>query len=182
MKKKSSFYTIIFYACLAVIIVVAVAALFMNNNAEEPPVYSDIIGYFEKDSVKEFVIKNNTITATVLNADGTEKEITYTFRDVSIFYNDFMSLKEDGVLTKLEKYDFPPVQERSWFLSYLPMIFSLAFLWCSLFSPCASPPIRALRKEAASVKPSRELPRLTEREFCSATLRALTRRRKSLRR
>ena len=48
MKKKSSFYTIIFYACLAVIIVVAVAALFMNNNTEEPPVYSDIIGYFEK--------------------------------------------------------------------------------------------------------------------------------------
>ncbi len=122
MKKKSSFYTIIFYACLAVIIVVAVAALFMNNNAEEPPVYSDIIGYFEKDSVKEFVVKNSTITATVINADGTEKEITYTFRDINIFYNDFIRLKEDGVLTNLKKYDFPPVQERSWLLSYLPMI------------------------------------------------------------
>ncbi|MBQ8566558.1 MAG: ATP-dependent zinc metalloprotease FtsH [Clostridia bacterium] len=122
MKKKSSFYTIIFYACLAVIIVVAVAALFMNNNTEEPPVYSDIIGYFEKDSVKEFVITNSTIKAIIINADGTEKEITYTFRDINIFYNDFIKLKEDGVLTKLEKYDFPPVKETSWFLSYLPMI------------------------------------------------------------
>ena len=122
MKKKSSFYTIIFYACLAVIIVVAVAALFMNNNTEEPPVYSDIIGYFEKDSVKEFVITNSTIKATIINADGTEKEITYTFRDINIFYNDFIKLKEDGALTKLEKYDFPPVKETSWFLSYLPMI------------------------------------------------------------
>ena len=122
MKKKSSFYTIIFYACLAVIIVVAVAALFMNNNTEEPPVYSDIIGYFEKDSVKEFVVTNSTIKAIIINADGTEKEITYTFRDINIFYNDFIKLKEDGVLTKLEKYDFPPVKETSWFLSYLPMI------------------------------------------------------------
>ena len=122
MKKKSSFYTIIFYACLAVIIVVAVAALFMNNDTEEPPVYSDIIGYFEKDSVKEFVITNSTIKAIIINADGTEKEITYTFRDINIFYNDFVKLKEDGVLTKLEKYDFPPVKETSWFLSYLPMI------------------------------------------------------------
>ena len=122
MKKKNSFYTIIFYACLAAIIVIAVAALFMNNNTEEPPVYSDIIGYFEKDSVKEFVVTNSTINAIVINADGTEKEITYTFRDINIFYNDFVKLKEDGVLTKLEKYDFPPVKETSWFLSYLPMI------------------------------------------------------------
>ncbi len=122
MKKKNSFYTIIFYACLAAIIVIAVAALFMNNNTEEPPVYSDIIGYFEKDSVKEFVVTNSTIKAIVINADGTEKEITYTFRDINIFYNDFVKLKEDGVLTKLEKYDFPPVKETSWFLSYLPMI------------------------------------------------------------
>ena len=122
MKKKNSFGTIIFYAVILVIIVIAVAALFMNTQEIEEPVYSDIIGYFEKDSVKSFVVNGNTITATVIEADGTEKEITYVFRDINIFYNDFMQLKQDGVLTRLEKYDFPPVKERSWILAYLPTI------------------------------------------------------------
>ena len=122
MKKKNSFGTIIFYAVILVIIVIAVAALFMNTQEIEEPVYSDIIGYFEKDSVKSFVVNGSTITATVIEADGTEKEITYVFRDINIFYNDFIQLKQDGVLTRLEKYDFPPVKERSWILAYLPTI------------------------------------------------------------
>jgi len=137
MKKKSSLYTIIFYACLLVVIVIAVAALFMGNKTEEEPVYSDIIGYFESNKVKSFVVNNNTVKAIVIQDDGTEKEITYVLRDINIFYNDFMRLKEvmvdtdgDGVedsklLSKLEKYDFPPVKERSWFIAYLPTILLL---------------------------------------------------------
>ena len=134
MKKKSSLYTIIFYACMLVVIVVAVAALFMGNKTEEEPVYSDIIGHFEENNVKSFVVNNNVITVNVIQDDGTEKEVTYVLRDINIFYNDFMRLKEvmvdtdgDGIedaklLSNLEKYDFPPVKERSWFITYLPTI------------------------------------------------------------
>ena len=134
MKKKSSLYTIIFYACMLVVIVVAVAALFMGNKTEEEPVYSDIIGHFEENKVKSFVVNNNVITVNVIQDDGTEKEVTYVLRDINIFYNDFMRLKEvmvdtdgDGIedaklLSNLEKYDFPPVKERSWFITYLPTI------------------------------------------------------------
>ena len=94
MKKKSSLYTIIFYACMLVVIVVAVAALFMGNKTEEEPVYSDIIGHFEENKVKSFVVNNNVITVNVIQDDGTEKEVTYVLRDINIFYNDFMRLKE----------------------------------------------------------------------------------------
>ncbi|MBQ9745148.1 MAG: ATP-dependent zinc metalloprotease FtsH [Clostridia bacterium] len=122
MKKKNSFYTIIFYAALAAIIVFAVAALFMDTNPEEELTYSDVIGYFEDDKVKSFVVNESTITAIVIGDDGAEKEITYVFRDIGIFYNDFTALKENGGLQNLEKYDFPPLEERSWFWSYLPTI------------------------------------------------------------
>ena len=137
MKKKSNLYTIIFYACMLAVIVIAVAALFMGNKTEEEPVYSDIIGHFENNNVKSFVVNNNVITVTVMQDDGTEKEITYVLRDINIFYNDFMRLKDDMVdtdgdgiedtklLSNLEKYDFPPVKERSWFISYLPTILLL---------------------------------------------------------
>ena len=116
------------------VIVVAVAALFMGNKTEEEPVYSDIIGHFEENNVKSFVVNNNVITVNVIQDDGTEKEVTYVLRDINIFYNDFMRLKEvmvdtdgDGIedaklLSNLEKYDFPPVKERSWFITYLPTI------------------------------------------------------------
>ena len=137
MKKKSSLYTIIFYACLLVVIVIAVAALFMGNKTEEEPVYSDIIGYFEKNEVKEFVVNENTITLIRIKDDGTEEEVSYVLRDINIFYNDFMILKDkrvdtdgDGVedaklLSNLKDYDFPPIKERSWFITYLPTILLL---------------------------------------------------------
>ncbi|MBQ8163626.1 MAG: ATP-dependent zinc metalloprotease FtsH [Clostridia bacterium] len=139
-KKKSNIFTIVFYVLLVAIIIFAVVKILDRD--EEELAYSEMMEYFENDRVYSFTLNESTLVlevykdenATVENKGETEF-IEYELRFYDIFYNEFMELKNEGRLTRLAKYDFPPVQESPWIVQYLPyIILILLFVIFMVFS------------------------------------------------
>ncbi len=124
-KKSSSIITIIFYIVLIGLIIFAIASLFSKKN-EEKLIYSTVMDYFESDSVKYFELNESTLVLTVYtnNAENPAetKILEYKLRFVDVFYNDFEALENQGKLTRLEGYDFPPVKETPWIIANLPLV------------------------------------------------------------
>ena len=124
-KKGSSIITIIFYLVLIGLIIFAIASLF-SKQSEEKLIYSSVMDYFESDSVKYFELNESTLVLTVYTnnpENPTETKILqYKLRFVDVFYNDFEALENQGRLTRLEGYDFPPVKETPWILANLPLV------------------------------------------------------------
>jgi len=132
MKKKNNLYTIIFYAVLIAIIVIAVATLFKTNTPEADRVIDKkLMDYLENDQFKEVIINDNGyLTGTVI-VDGQEKQIEYQLSSLgaSVLINRFMELlATDGELTNLEKYEFTPIKETPWIISYLPLIILISIV------------------------------------------------------
>ncbi len=133
MKKNSK--TIIFYVVLIAVFILASNFLLDQKN-EDKRNYSDIIELFEQEKVKSFEIKSDdTIviqTHEVLNEDGTlkenSKEISFRFRDLSIFYNDLnMLVQEQRKAGIIEDYNYQPIEKESFIVSWLPMIIMVVF-------------------------------------------------------
>jgi len=128
MKKNSK--AIIFYIVLIAVFILA-SNFLLGQSKQSEMVYSDIIALFENNQVEEFVVKSdNTLvlqTKDVLNDDGTLKEkgmqISYKLRDINIFYNDLNKVyKEQGI-----SYNYEPIEEESFFVSWLPFIIMIVF-------------------------------------------------------
>ena len=122
-KNRGSIITIVFYFILIGLIIFAIASLFAKNDTENP-VYSDIVEYFQNEQVKEFYIQNNEITLVLRPDEKHDKDwsLTYTLRDISIFYSDLHELIEEqnknGII---EKYDYT-IKNTPWIVSYIPYI------------------------------------------------------------
>ena len=133
MKKNSK--AIIFYVVLIAVFILA-SNFFVGQNEQDERNYSDIIQLFEEEKVKSFDIKSdNTIvikTHEILHDDGSLKadseQITFRFRDLSIFYNDLNALvQEQRKAGIIEEYNYEPVEKESFIVSWLPMIIMVVF-------------------------------------------------------
>lgn len=125
---KNGFKVALSYLLLIAVILFAAATLFGSSNTEKL-VYSDIIGFFKDEKVKEFTIDGNNTLTLVLRAsapDGTEgeKKQVYSVRDINLFIHDLGELineqYESGIITK---YDYP-VPNQFWLRlqTWLPAI------------------------------------------------------------
>lgn len=81
--KKGGILPIILYVVAIGIIIFAIASLFSQNNEKRELVYSDLVGYFERNEVYGYVYngEKDTITVTLHNAEGEAYQETYRFKD-----------------------------------------------------------------------------------------------------
>lgn len=83
--------------------------------------YSDVISYFEKAQVKEFVLEDNILTYT-LN-DGTKAK--YSLYSVDLFFQDVNPIlktqRDSGAIT----YDMKPPMVMPWWFQFVPILIVL---------------------------------------------------------
>ena len=132
---KSNFKVILFYVVLIALIFFAVFALLGAPSSKEKLVFSDIKDFFAEDKVHSFKVSDsNILTLTVYDTekDGlltpedaanlSTKELSYDINSnfaVSQF-NDL--IKTYGSNANLTKYDYDPIAEIPWWVSYVPTI------------------------------------------------------------
>ena len=71
--KKNNFKILIFYFVLIVGIFAALTLMFRQGSGEEAIQYGDVVSYFEKDAVAEFVVDDSyylTMKVYVLDGNG----------------------------------------------------------------------------------------------------------------
>lgn len=130
---KSNAKIIVFYLVLIAVIFVAIFAMIGTPQSKEDPTFSDIMSYFEQDRVKQFTVSNsNVLTMVVYKTDDTgiitdkTEKISYKLRDVDIFRDEFNRINDAQTLTRLEKYDYEPLAEYSWWLTMIPNLLLIA--------------------------------------------------------
>ena len=75
--KKNNFKILLLYFVLIAGIIFALSFMF-NQAPKDAPTYSDVIEYFQKDAVREFIVdEENRITMTVYNLNE-QGELTYS--------------------------------------------------------------------------------------------------------
>ncbi len=130
---KSNAKIIVFYLVLIAVIFIAIFAMIGTPQSKEDPTFSDIMSYFEQDRVKQFTVSNsNVLTMVVYKTDDTgvitdkTEKISYKLRDVDIFRDEFNRINDAQTLTRLEKYDYEPLAEYSWWLTMIPNLLLIA--------------------------------------------------------
>ena len=139
---KSNFKVILFYVVLIALIFFAVFALLGTPSSKEKLAFSDIKEYFAEDKVQDFTVsKNNILTLTVYDtkeeglltpevaAGLSTKKLTYDINS-NFAVNQFNDLvKTYGDNANLGKYDYEPIEELPWWISYVPtIILGLVFI------------------------------------------------------
>ena len=135
--KRNNAKVIIFYVALIAVIFVAVFAMLGDTTTKEKVNFSDIMHYFEEDRVKEFEVSNeNVITLVIYKTDKTgvllpedvvnlpTEKVSYKLRDVSLFVNAFE--KYEGTVQNLVKYEYEPLAEYPWWISFIPSLLTVA--------------------------------------------------------
>ena len=132
--KKNNFKILIFYFVLIAGIIVALTFMF-NQGAADAPTYSDVLEYFQKDTVKEFVVDDdNVITMTVynLNENGelvynengvilnTTKTVEYQLQSLGLFVEDCSEYYQNN--QNLVAFDIEPEKVMPWWVSLLPYV------------------------------------------------------------
>ena len=135
--KKSNFKIIIFYFILILAIVAALSFMFRQNETE-PIQYSDVLGYFESDAVKSFVINDSyyielTVytevdpTTGAVIPDATKvKTVGYQLQSLGLFVEDcsryYAGTENVPSNANLESFDILPMEETPLWLTFLPYI------------------------------------------------------------
>ena len=135
--KRNNAKVIIFYVALIAVIFVAVFAMLGDTTTKEKVNFSDIMHYFEEDRIKEFEVSNeNVITLVIYKTDKTgvllpedvvnlpTEKVSYKLRDVSLFVNAFE--KYEGTVQNLVKYEYEPLAEYPWWISFIPSLLTVA--------------------------------------------------------
>ena len=132
--KKNNFKILIFYFILIAGIIVSLSFMF-NQRANDAPKYSDVLEYFRKDAVKEFVIDDkNKLTMTVynLNENGeltrnengvilnTTKKVEYKLQSLGLFVEDCNEYYQNN--QNLITFDIQPETVMPWWVSFLPYV------------------------------------------------------------
>ena len=139
-KKNNNFKIIIFYIILFAVVILALTLMFNNTN-EEKVTYSDVVDYFKKDRVVDFVVGNdNVITMNVCDLNENNepvrdssgnivtREVSYKLQSLGLFVEDCSKYynpdidPENPTETNLKSYDIEPEKEIPWWVSFLPYI------------------------------------------------------------
>ena len=136
--KKSNFKMIVFYLVLIFAVVMALSVMFGNKN-EKVVQYSDVVGYFERDEVKSFVIDNKNYIEMKVYVDAERDPVTglfpenaktetvgYQLQSLGLFVEDLNQYYVgDGVFPpnqNLVEFDIQPEKETPVWLAFLPYI------------------------------------------------------------
>ncbi len=143
---KHNFKAIIFYIALIAIVVFAVSSL-LGNTQQDKLIYSDIVKYFETDSVISFTVDEGyELTMTVVDPEHATvdeetgkilsfekehlKEISYQLRSLELFHTDLERYIAEN--QNLEDYEYEPQTSLPWWVSLLPyaiIIIIFIVLW-----------------------------------------------------
>ena len=103
---------------------------------EDGPDYSQIRTYFTQERVEYFTLKDNVLTLTLRDENGSDKTSTFTYElaRTDFFYNDMHQLIDqqlaDGIL---KGYDYPPGIENAWWYSLIGPVLMVAAAGVFLF-------------------------------------------------
>ena len=123
------------YALLFAIVFYAVSFL-QRADWEDGPDYSQIRTYFAQERVEYFTLKDNVLTLTLRDENGSDKTSTFTYElaRTDFFYNDMHQLIDqqlsDGIL---KGYDYPPGIENAWWYSLVGPVLMVAAAGVFLF-------------------------------------------------
>ena len=127
---KNNWKVILIYLIVTFGVLALVFTLLSGANGKDKVVYSDVVGYFQNEKVESFVISDeNVITMQVKNDDGTKKSVSYSIRDIAIFYEDLGDLileqKKNNILIE---YEYEPYATMPWWIQLLPYAFILIII------------------------------------------------------
>ena len=123
------------YALLFAVVFYAVSFL-QRADWEDGPDYSQIRTYFTQERVEYFTLKDNVLTLTLRDENGSDKTSTFTYElaRTDFFYNDMHQLIDqqlsDGIL---KGYDYPPGIENAWWYSLVGPVLMVAAAGVFLF-------------------------------------------------
>ena len=123
------------YALLFAVVFYAVSFL-QRADWEDGPDYSQIRTYFTQERVEYFTLKDNVLTLTLRDENGSDKPSTFTYElaRTDFFYNDMHQLIDqqlsDGIL---KGYDYPPGIENAWWYSLVGPVLMVAAAGVFLF-------------------------------------------------
>ena len=123
------------YALLCAVVFYAVSFL-QRADWEDGPDYSQIRTYFTQERVEYFTLKDNVLTLTLRDENGSDKTSTFTYElaRTDFFYNDMHQLIDqqlsDGIL---KGYDYPPGIENAWWYSLVGPVLMVAAAGVFLF-------------------------------------------------
>ena len=123
------------YALLFAVVFYAVSFL-QRADWEDGPDYSQIRTYFAQERVEYFTLKDNVLTLTLRDENGSDKTSTFTYdlARTDFFYNDMHQLIDqqlsDGIL---KGYDYPPGIENAWWYSLVGPVLMVAAAGVFLF-------------------------------------------------
>ncbi|MBC5717701.1 ATP-dependent zinc metalloprotease FtsH [Flintibacter faecis] len=123
------------YALLFAVVFYAVSFL-QRADWEDGPDYSQIRTYFAQERVEYFTLKDNVLTLTLRDENGSDKTSTFTYElaRTDFFYDDMHQLIDqqlsDGIL---KGYDYPPGIENAWWYSLVGPVLMVAAAGVFLF-------------------------------------------------
>lgn len=148
MSNRSRIIPLLVYLVVLVLIFSWVNSLFREDTEQMP--YSQVVELFRKEQVRQFVVKDQTITLSLYGTYNGESTVTTTLADPEIFrleMNDlFQEQKEAGVL---ESYHFVPQKTFSPYDLILPLLvvgLVLLFVWAILVSRANGNPLNNFGK------------------------------------
>ena len=134
--KKRNFLSVLLYVAILALIFSIVLGLFGQKN--DGLTYSQILELFQKEQVKSFVVKENTITLELHNPYKGDKKLICQLADPEAFHQQMQPLfAQQTASGVLESYDFLPEKGFSPFSLVLPLLIVgvvLLILWVILMS------------------------------------------------
>ena len=134
--KKRNFLSVLLYVAILALIFSIVLGVFGPKN--DGLTYSQILELFQKEQVKSFVVKENTITLELHNPYKGEKKLICQIAEPENFHQQMQPLfAQQTASGVLESYDFLPEKGFSPFSLVLPLLIVgvvLLILWVILMS------------------------------------------------
>ena len=132
--KKSRIISLVIYIAVLAVAFSWMLGIFGGRN--DGLTYSQVVGLFQKEQVKSFVVEDNKINLVLHSAYNGKEKITASLADPEGFRQDMWELlqvqTEAGIL---ESYDFVPAKELSPFDYILPIVLAglvLIIVWILL--------------------------------------------------
>ena len=120
---------------ILLLVAMGTLGMFMNFPAEgEAIAYSDVVGYFENEQVKAFVIEGTELTMQLRPAEEGKDEtiVTYDLPAVDIFYYDLGELiaeqRQSGVI-EMQDFQVEEASLLSMFMPYIILIGLIGLFW-----------------------------------------------------
>ena len=138
MKQRNFIRELIFYAIIIALTVIGISVLISNGNSQVKKNYGDVVGYIERQEIKEFTVTGGHTVKLVLK-DDTQVSVNLG-EYYALLLNDYSEelgkqlVDENAPLTKLDLQ--PQSNSTAWLSSYLPtilLIVAIIVVWIFFF-------------------------------------------------